>query len=335
MALERLKDFLSKIHLKEPEPVVCFLGSDRLLRKLVIDAIEECIGKEAEKEVIYASDASPSDVIVDSQTYSMFSSKRLILVYQFQSWSAGQREEVIKYSENPNPNTFLLLFADSPQDISARKRFREWFLKASQKIPVVELALTGQDELIELLEEVVKRWGKRIHPQARSLLLELVGDEPERLYQELEKICLFLGKAKLITPEVVGQVVAGSQLENVFELGDALGKRDVSRALEIFRKIMQNHQPVLMILGLVHRHFRILYELNSALGSKSLQEAVMKKYRIPQVIQKQYLAQAERIEEEELEKAFEYLYQAERALKSSPVDAGAIFESLIIKLARL
>ena len=335
MSLRQFQNFIEELKINPPPSVLALYGSDRFLREKIINLLEKTFpSPKVEKEIFYASETSPNEVLALLQTGSIFSSQRMALVYQFQAWNPNQREEILKYAENPNPEVLLVLMIDSAGESERTKKIPEWLVKLSKKIPVVELRLKEENELKQLIKSQLKAWDKKIHPQALDLLLELAGTEPEQIFKELEKISLFLGKGRLITAELVSQLIAGSRLENVFELGEALGKRDLNRSLELFRKLISENQSLPMLLGLLRRHFRILFELNSCLGSQELLEEVLRKYRL-YYFKKQYLNQAERFKEKELKKAFEYLYQAELKLKSSPSQDQAIFEWLITRLARL
>ena len=335
MPLKGFKDFFRELKINSCPSVVALYGSDRFLRKKIIEELENIFSSsKAEKEIFYAPESNANEVLALLQTGSIFASQRMVIIHQFQAWNQSQREEILKYIKNPNPGVLLILLIDHSPDSERQRRIPDWVIKLSKKIPVVELQLREEDEIRAFIQAQLKTEGKKIHPQALDLFLELAGTEPEQVFKELEKISLFLGKGRLITPELVSQLVAGSRLENVFELGEALGKRDLSRALELIRKLRAENQSIPMLLGLLRRHFRILFELNSCLGSQALLEEVIKKYRLS-FYKKRYLSQAERFEEQELKKAFEYLYQAELKLKSSPSQDQAIFEWLITQLARI
>ncbi len=337
MAWQKFSDFLSKIKLGELAPIIAVYGSDRFLRKQAVAAVmaRQGGGKKVEQEILYANESSPDQVLSALQTYSMFTPLKLVLVYQFQDFKAAQRTEVLAYLDNPNPSSKLILFGDPPAEYHDEKRFKDWFQKAAAKIEVVDVSGLGDKEMEALVKQLCKELDKRIAPEALTLLLEAVGSEPERIYMELEKMALYLGEAKTITPELVSDLVIGSRLQNLFELAEALGKKDLETSLGIFRKMLEQKQPREMALSIIKRHYRILLELAASLGSEQMQKQVMGRFRIPWSFQKQYLNQAERFSDRDLKKVFEEFYRSEVKIKSSSLEEEAVLERLILRLCRI
>lgn len=337
MTWQRYSEFIDKIKVVDLSPVIAVYGSDRFLRKMLIDNISQKMGdaKKVEKEVFYANETNPEQVLASCQTYSMFASLKLVLLYQFQGFNASQRNQILKYLDNPNPASVLLLFADPPSDYFDEKRFRDWFAGASKKIDLVELSGITDQDLKSIIKQLAKGFDKRISEDAISLLLELTGSSPELLYQEIEKISLYLGEAKAITPEIISEIALGGKPENLFELAEALGGKDIELSLEIYRRMLNQKQSQEMILAIIKRHYRILLELYSALGSETMQKSIMDRFRIPKNLQRNYLKQAERFNERDLKKVFREFYETELLLKSSALERETIMERLLLRLCRI
>jgi len=337
MSWHKFSDFLAKIKLGELTPMIAVYGSDRFLRKQAVAEVAKKMGagKPVEQEVFYASESSPDQILAASQTYSMFAALKLVLVYQVQAWPPSQRSLALGYLENPNPSAELILFADPPEDHFEEKRFKDWFLGAAKKIDVVDISSVNDREMDALIKELVKDSGKRIAPEALALLLEALGPEPERIYLELEKISLYLGEAKLITAEAVSELVIGTRLQNIFELAESLGRKDLERSLGIYRKMLAQKQPREMLLSLIKRHYKILLELGASLGSAQMQKQVSQKFNINPHFLKQYLTQAERYKEGDLKRVFAEFYQAEVKIKTSALAEEVAMERLMLRLCRI
>ena len=337
MSLPKYADFLTKLKIMDVPPIIGVYGSDRYLRKNLVDEITKKLGKgkKVEKEIFYANDTSVEEILAVSQTYSMFASLKTILIYQFQSFNPAQRNQLLSYLDNPNPNSVLILFADPPQDYSEEKKFKDWFIRASKKIEMVDVANFSETEAESLIKELAKTFGKRITAEAVDLLLNSIGPEPEMIYLALEKISLYLGDAKLITSELVSELVIGSRLQNIFELAESLGKKDLAQSLEKYRKMLSQKQPREMILSIIKRHYRILLQLQASLGSEQMSREVLDRFRIPRNFHQQYKSQAERYTESDLKKAFAEFYDTERLIKSSALDEEAVMERLILRLCRI
>jgi len=331
-------EFVQYLKVSSLSPVIVLFGSDRYLKKKILQAVEEKLGGErkVEKEIFYAPESSADEVLNSLQTYSMFSPNKMVLVYQFQAWKENQRNELLDYYKGAGDRAVLVLIAeDPPSDYQERKRYIGWFESIDSQVPVVNLWDIDSEKAKTLIKEIVKDWGKRITEPTIDLLVELLGSKPELIYLELEKISLYLGEGKVITPELVSELVMGSRLQNIFELTEALGKRDPEQSLKLYRKMQEEKQVKEMLLGIIKRHFRILIELQAVLGSNQLIKKVLDRYRVPAFFHKQYQSQAERFSQKELIRAFEEFYLMERRIKSSAIEQEAIMENLLLRLIKI
>jgi len=351
MAWHKFQDFLVKYRLAELPAMVCFFGADLYLRKMLVSALEKKIGngKKVERENFYATESSPENVLLAGQTFSMFAQEKIILVHQFQAWTAKERAVALAYLEKPNPRTVMVLVADDPPvDYPRRKEYKKWFDNASTQMEIVDLTALKTDEVKAIVNDMVKDLGKRITSEAADLILEMVGTRPELIFLELEKIALALAENKSITPETVHELVLGNRLQNIFEFTNALGRKNVTRSLQIYRKMRELNPGnemfwFLGILNMIKRHYRILLEAQTGLGSEQMLRQVMERNKIFGPFRKDYIVQAENFSRSELLKFFDQFHQTELLLWSSKIDtelistitdSSLLIENLIFNLCR-
>ena len=115
---------------------------------------------------------------------------------------------------------------------------RKTFFKTLDKIGQVEsLAGWSADdrdwaERAELTaRQAVRDRKKEISGEAVAELVSRVGPHPRQLDNEIEKLCLFVGKRDRIETGDVNEVCVHNKLARAFALGDALGDRDLPRLL--------------------------------------------------------------------------------------------------------
>jgi DNA polymerase III subunit delta len=340
MAWNKYGDFVNRVRLSQVPPLICLLGADLYLRGQLIEIIEQKLGKgkKVERESFYATESSPQSALMAARTYSMFAQEKIILVHQFQAWKQKERDEMAAVLEKPNPGAIVVLIAeDPPPEYYEKLSYNKWFKTASGSIEVVDLTSLKPDELREVVKEIAQKFEKRISDEAVDLLIDLVGARPELLYLELEKFSLFLGGAKVISPELVSEMVMGSKLQNIFELAESLGKKDIERSLRIYRKMCEANPThdsfwFLGILSIVRRQYRILLELQSRLGAERNLKEVMDRYNIPFPLRRDYEQQAESLQKGRLLDFFEQLHESEREIKTSAHNNNIILERLIMKL---
>ncbi len=83
---------------------------------------------------------------------------------------------------------------------------------------------------------------------ALDLLVQMAGDDTRQLENELEKIDLYLGDRRRCGVNTVRGLVSMSRAGVVWEIGNAIGTRDLQRALELLGILMYQGQNAIGIL---------------------------------------------------------------------------------------
>jgi DNA polymerase III subunit delta len=99
-------------------------------------------------------------------------------------------------------------------------------------------------------------------------LVEHIGNDLSRIANEVDKLLLNLGSEKLITEDDIEKYVGVSKEYNVFELQDALGKKDLPKAIKIIRYFEGNPKaaPIQMVLPALYNSFGKAYMLFALQG---------------------------------------------------------------------
>ena len=83
---------------------------------------------------------------------------------------------------------------------------------------------------------------------ALDLLVQMAGDDTRQLENEIEKIDLYLGERRRCGINTVRGLVSMSRAGVVWEIGNAIGTRDLQRALELLGILMYQGQNAIGIL---------------------------------------------------------------------------------------
>lgn len=83
---------------------------------------------------------------------------------------------------------------------------------------------------------------------ALELLVQMAGDDTRQLENEIEKIDLYLGERRRCGIATVRSLVSMSRAGVVWEIGNAIGTRDLQRALELLGVLMYQGQNAIGIL---------------------------------------------------------------------------------------
>ncbi len=136
-------------------------------------------------------------------------------------------------------------------DVDKRRGFFNTLKKVVQLEvhDVVDTSRPGWEELVmEVVGERAREWKMEFEQEALILFVMLAGEHTRQIDNELEKLDLFVGKGRAITPDDVRQIVAQTRQGIVWELGNALGVRDLPRALNVLRLLLEQGESAIGVL---------------------------------------------------------------------------------------
>lgn len=94
----------------------------------------------------------------------------------------------------------------------------------------------------------VKELGITFESGALELLVQMAGDDTRQLENEIEKIDLYLGERRRAGLKTVQGLVSMSRAGVLWDLGNAIGKRDLPRALDLLGTLMYQGQNAIGLL---------------------------------------------------------------------------------------
>lgn len=137
--------------------------------------------------------------------------------------------------------------------------------KVLKNLKIHQVKALPEKDVNAYIKQEIKKRKINIDSQALSYLLDSLGKYPQRLDQELNKLELY---GESINLETIKQIVSPSLEDNIFALSDAVLKRDVNSAFEVYHDLIENNVEPLALMGLVSSSFRRIYQI-SALKSRS------------------------------------------------------------------
>ena len=113
------------------------------------------------------------------------------------------------------------------------------------------------DKAEELASRVIKSSAKAISSEALSRLVAFTGPQPRALRSEIEKLLLYTGAREDIEAADVEAIVTRHKQARAFALGDALGERNLARALRCLDEELwemrrdPQHSEIGLLYGLI------------------------------------------------------------------------------------
>jgi DNA polymerase-3 subunit delta len=102
--------------------------------------------------------------------------------------------------------------------------------------------------VLAIASKKAKELGISFESGALELLVQMAGDDTRQMENELEKIDLYLGERRRAGLKTVQNLVSMSRAGVLWDLGNAIGKRDLQRALDLLGTLMYQGQNAIGLL---------------------------------------------------------------------------------------
>lgn len=120
-------------------------------------------------------------------------------------------------------------------------------------------AQTEQKEILrEMMQKTLAEFQKKIEPQAVEMFFERVGFHPVAVVVETEKLVHAIGDRPVITCQDLEEMVSRNREDALYELTDALGKRQADRTLITLSHLLDQGIHELAVLSTLRNYIRRL-----------------------------------------------------------------------------
>jgi DNA polymerase III subunit delta len=166
-------------------------------------------------------------------------------------------------------------FLVSATEVDKRRSFYKTLLKRAevQVFDRLNSSRAGwEEEATELVRRRAKKRKLQFDEDALDLFVLLTGGDTRQIENELEKIDVFLGKDRAVHADLVREIVPLSRAGVIFELSNALARRDLELALTLVRRLLDRGESAIGILLVA-----IVPTIRNLLLAKDL----MERHRLP------------------------------------------------------
>lgn len=309
------------------KPVYWLEGEEPFFIDKVVDYAEKNILNESEAgfnlTVFYGKDADWTAVVNACRRYPMFAERQVVVLKEAQQMRDIEKLE--SYVDNPQPSTvFVVSYKDKKVD--GRSKLAK-ILK--QKGEMLTTKKMYDNQLPEWAGQMVQQHGLSITQKALFLLVDHIGNDLSRIQNEIEKLAVNLGVRKGITEDDIENYIGVSKEFNVFELQDAVARKDLAKAIRIVQYFEANPKaaPIQLILPALYNFFSKVYMLHGIQGldEKSAATAL----GVNPFFVKDYLAAARKYDYQGVERLLLLLHQYN--LRSIGVHDGGTSDAGLLK----
>lgn len=183
------------------------------------------------------------------------------------------------------------------------------------------------------IEKRVRKHGGAIESQAAQQLAAAVGADLRLLDQEIVKLVTYTDARRPITKADVETLVSYAQAAVVFDLVDALGRRDGRTAARTLHRLLDMGEHPLALLAMIVRQFRLLIEVTELKGQGATAQDVAQQLGIHPYPARKLYDQTAYFTAAQLEAVYRHLLDTDTAIKSGEIEAEVALDLLVAGLA--
>lgn len=249
--------------LADLKPVYLIYGDQEFLLQNAIDRLRKRVidagGFEFDIDVFDGESASADAVLSSANMLPLMAEKRLVILKHADKLSTSELGVLADYCAAPNPAATLVL-------VCAKLAKNLRIYKAVDSLGgVAEYKAPSKKDFPRAVVQLFAERGKKIGVDAAEALVRAVGYDLRHVDTEINKVIAFLGDKQTLSRGDIEQVMLETAPVSVFDFLDALGARDINRALALFSRQMQAGESIYGIHAMTMRHLRNLIAVRAML----------------------------------------------------------------------
>ncbi len=265
---------------------------------------------------------------------SLFSEKRMVIVEKFLSENHDENlmnEILIFVKKSKKDQDNVLIFWE--EDFEKNEINQKLVKLLENNEYSYQFKLLSDFEVEAWIKKEVTKRGGRIEPKAVGALAGFVGSDLWHASSEIDKL-LASSEQKLISTEMVLDLVTHPLEENIWLLVDALGEKNKKQALKLLADQLALGTSVGYLVSMLARQLRIIFLIKEVLEKfhrLNYQKLAEKLKLHPYVCQKA-ISQAKVYKFSEIKKIYQKLTEIDLKNKTTKVDPEVLLDLLIVNL---
>lgn len=278
-------------------------------------------------------------LISDIETPAFGYEKKLIIVRNtglFKKEGKRKNAELVKIREKLNEyikenmkiinSSVVLVFVE--EDVDKKQKIYETIEKLGT---VCEFEFQKPIQIEKRVKAICNAYKVDIKPETLRYFMECVGTNMQDVINEIRKLIEYAGENGTIDKDAIEKLTIKKLESVIFDLTDNLGKKDITKSLEVLQNLIYAKEPVQRILIMLYNHFKKLYftklamkfnkDVITSLNLKPNQTFLVNKYK----------TQAKYFKEQELKGILENLRDLDYSYKNGLIDLQVGLEAILCR----
>lgn len=304
-------------------------SDDSIVIKTRINEILKKNNIDKEAVITYdMAEKSIDDVIIELDTYNFLEPSKVIVCensfFLTSSRVKSNVEHHIKklknYILNPQKENFLILCCDK---LSDRKEIKD-LISSNVEILSTDISI---EKLIRLQLE-----GYKMPYDVINYLVDYCLNDNEKILTSLEMLKNYKSEEKIITKEDIDSIILKSYQEDIFDLVNAIAKRNSDKAYDIYSRLIQKEKDAIGIIASIANQMRMLYTTKVLLKEGYNEEKIARTIGVKPRAISIANENSRGFTEEELLFFLEELADLDIAIKTGKTTGNTLFELFLLKL---
>jgi DNA polymerase-3 subunit delta len=335
----------NKLKKGRPPALLSFFGEEAYLHRRAIDLLKRSV-LDGQADCFnymqaYAEEVDLAEFLAQSRTAPMLAGTKLMILRRCEKLSNSGHVPILEYFFAQPPSKNVVLFDFSPELELWRVKSAGGALSKIYKLLVKHTdaydfeRFRQSQHLLQFLQGIARESGVQFEPEALRYLTDRLGGDVELIVQEMEKAWILAGAQGVIRKRDLEHLVGHHPYATIFDLINAIARRDFRQAVERLMVILEQGEPHLMILSMLTRFF------GQAVQYKSLVQQGKSRAEIKLAMNIRYDKPLEDLRlchqnytQRDLWTCLQLIGAADQAFKSVRVDIRTHLEYLLIKLCR-
>jgi DNA polymerase-3 subunit delta len=328
MASLSVNGFLKNFSKLQSEKIFIFYGNehfyiDFLLQKITESTFSSSADRDLNHHKFYGTENTISEILSACMSYPMLAPKKLVVVKEFDKikFSKSEAESLIKYLENPQATTLLIITAESMNNTQLYRQI----LKTGV---AVECKNIKAGDLYAWVSQRYIQAGIEAERDSITFLIENIGNDLLRLNQEVEKSIDYLGSGKKLTLKLISELTGFNREVNIFNFQKELGARKLNESLKIGLQLLEQQNALEGILTMLFRFFLRVISIKQLREMNETKSGIIQKLNEKEFVLRDAFASEQNFSTQELVMIFNKLEEADLACKSSDRSMESIITML-------
>jgi len=309
--------------------VVC--GSDPFLVGRQVDRLlDQWLTAEQRPMCLWQPDAnavSAAEVFDELRTLPFLAPCRVVVLRDADEFVSANRKALEAYLDEAGGTGMLVLAVKSWR---ANTRLAKRL--SGLKPPRVFLVDVPPWKLAGWAGTVAQQdWAKTLERAAAERLVELTGDDPGRVAQEVEKLAVYVDRRRTIRIDDVERLVGQNRVFGAFDVIDAMMAGDTAAALERLRRMFEaSRSAEYTTVGAFAYHFRKLFSARVMLEDGAGPDQVARQLRVRR--KDAFFRQVRRFPLKRIAEMLARLAHIDYGIKTGRTTAPVAMERLVLEL---